>query len=256
MNPFDAWADLYDAVHSNLTEDISLYVEEARRSGGPVLELGCGTGRIAIPIAQAGMDITGLDSSEALLEVARRKAAELQPADRDRLTLVNADMRNFSLERRFRAIIIPFNTFLSLLTVDEQVSTLKNVRAHLEPAGKLVFDVFVPDLDMLVDAGDLPYHLRDVTDPATGRRFVLYHQSRYDNFNQIIRTRLIIEELDYRGAVSQKVYRDYRLRYAHRWEMQHLLTHCGFEVVSLYGDFDRSPSDESSTEMIWVCRPA
>ncbi len=252
MNPFDAWADIYDFVYSYVTSDIPFYVKEAQKAGGLVLELGSGTGRVALPIAQAGMDITGLDSSEAMLDVARGKLTKLSTA-KGRLTLTHGDMRGFSLNQRFNLAIIPFRGFLSLLTVEDEMRTLQNIKRHLKPDGRLIFNIFVPDLDMLVQEGDLPYHFRDVTDPS-GRRFVLYHQSSYDNFSQIINARVIIEELGQKGLVMQKMYLDFQLRYVHRWEMQHLLELCGFEVLELYGDFDRSPFDESSTEMVWVAR--
>ena len=108
---------------------------------------------------------------------------------------------------------------------------------------------------MLVQEGDVPYHLRDVTDNENGRRLVLWQQSSYDHYNQIASVRIIVEELDDSGAVDRRIYKDFQLRYAHRWEIEHLLTRCGYEVLDLFGDFDRSPFDESSTEMVWVARP-
>ena len=250
---FDAWADVYDSVYSYVREDIPFYVALARKSGGPVLELGCGTGRVAIPIAEAGVEVVGLDSSEAMLEVARRKAKRLVEGTAS-LTLLQADMRDFSLgdDKEFSLVVIPFRGFLSLLTVEDQTRTLLNVKRHLAPNARLVFNIFVPDLDMLVQEGDLPYHLRDVTDPDTRARLVLSHQSSYDNHSQVISTRMIIEELDDDGVMLRRLYRDFQLRYVHRWEMEHLLTACGYEVQDLYGDFDRSPFDEASTEMVWV----
>ncbi len=254
MNPFDAWAEIYDSVYSYVTSDIPFYVEQAKESKGPVLELGCGTGRIAVPISRAGISIVGIDSSLEMLKVARRKLAQEKKAVRDRLTLRRGDMRTFRLPQRFLLVIIPFRGFLCLLTVQDQIRTLKNIRRHLEPGGRLAFNIFVPDLNMLVDEGDVPYHFRDVTDPATGRKLVIYHQSSNDNFSQITSTRIIIEELGESGAVARKLYRDFQLRYAHRWEMQHLLELCGFEIEALYGDFDGSPFDGSSTEMVWTAR--
>ena len=250
---FDAWAEIYDAVYSYVTEDIPFYVGAARESGGPVLELGCGTGRVAIPIAEAGLDVVGLDSSEAMLDVARRKSDQLGPGSGS-LTLLHADMRDFSLDDRekFNLVVIPFRGFLSLLTVEDQTSTLTTVKRHLAPGGRLVFNVFVPDLNMLVQEGDTAYHLRDVTDPDTGTRYVLWHQSSYDNHNQIVNARVIVEELDADGVMLRRLYRDFQLRYVHRWEMHHLLNACGYEVLDLYGDFDRSPFDDTSTEMVWV----
>lgn len=251
---YDAWADIYDTVYSYIRDDIPFYVGEAVAAGGPVLELGCGTGRVAIPIAQSGVETVAVDNSTAMLDVARDKARrlELGPAS---LSLVVADMRDLALDRQFERVFIPFRGFLALFTVEEQRRALAQIRDHLAPDGRLVFNIFVPDLDMLLQEGDTQYHLRDVTDPETGTTFVIWHQSNFDNHNQIISTRLIIEELDVDRAMVRRVYRDFQLRYAHRWEVNHLLESCGFEVVELYGDFERSPFDETSTEMVWVARP-
>ena len=250
---YDAWADVYDSIYSYVREDIPFYVEAARESKGPVLELGCGTGRVTIPIARAGVDIVGLDSSKAMLDVARRKVGDTASGG-GALTLLHGDMRDFSLDSSFGLVIIPFRGFLSLLTVEDQTRALLNIRRHLAPGGKLIFNIFVPDLEMLVQEGDVPYHFRDVTDPDTGARYVLWHQSSYDNHSQIISTRIIAEELDQQGTMVRRFYRDFQLRYVHRWEMFFLLKSSGFEVVDLYGGFDRSPFDETSTEMVWVVR--
>ena len=248
---YDAWADVYDSVYSYVRDDIPFYVEEALAAGGPVLELGCGTGRVTIPIAAAGVDITGVDSSPAMLDVARRKVPAL-PKDA-RPALVEGDMRALDLNgRQFQLVIIPFRGFLALMTVEDQMSALSGISSHLAPGGKLVFDVFVPDLDMLVQEGDTPYHLRDVVDPDTGRRLVLWHQSAYDNHAQVIDARIIVEELDETGTVERRYYRDFQLRYAHRWELHHLLTASGYTVDDLYGDFERTPFDEDGADMVWV----
>ena len=250
-SPYDQWAEIYDSVYAYVTDDIPFYVEEARRSGGPVLELGCGTARVAVPIAQTGIDIVGVDSSPAMLEVARLKVDGARLTDR--LRLVEADMRDFSLDERFNLAIIPFRGFLSLLSVEDQMLTLGNIKSHLAPGGKLAFNIFVPDLNMLVQEGDVAYHFRDVTD-GKGKRLVMWHQSAYDNYNQIIDARVIVDELAIDGVVDRRLYKDFRLRYSHRWEVQHLLTACGYEVEDLFGDFDRSPFDEASREMVWVVR--
>lgn len=247
---YDAWADVYDSVYSYVRDDIPFYVDEALAAGGPVLELGCGTGRVAIPIAAAGVDITGVDSSPAMLDIAHGKAVVLPNAER--LQLVEGDMRALDLGLKFSLVIIPFRGFLALMTVEDQVRALSSISSHLAPGGKLVFDVFVPDLDMLVQEGDTSYHLRDVVDPDTGRRQVLWHQSAYDNHAQVIDARIIVEELDETGTVERRYYRDFQLRYAHRWELHHLLTASGYTVDDLYGDFDRTPFDEDSADMVWV----
>jgi ubiquinone/menaquinone biosynthesis C-methylase UbiE len=248
---YDAWADVYDSVYSYVRDDIPFYVAEALAAGGPVLELGCGTGRVTIPIAAAGVDITGVDSSPAMLAVARRKVPASPQGAMPQF--VEGDMRALNLDgQQFRLVIIPFRGFLALMTVEDQVSTLSGISSLLAPGGRLVFDVFVPDLDMLVQEGDTPYHLRDVVAPDTGRRLVLWHQSAYDNHAQIIDARIIVEELDETGTVERRYYRDFQLRYAHRWELHHLLTTSGYSIDELYGDFERTPFDDDSTDMIWV----
>ena len=257
-SPYDRWADLYDSVYSYVTEDIPFYVEEALSAGGPVLELGCGTGRVSIPMADAGAEVVGLDSSPAMLEVARRKAAR-RPKGPGSLALVEGDMRRLeaspAADMRFALAVIPFRGFLALLSVEDQVRTLEGVAALLAPGGRLVFDVFVPDLDMLVQAGDSLYHHRDVYDRDTGRRLIIWHQSSYDNHNQVVNARAAIDVLDDANSVAGRTYRDFQLRYAHRWEVQHLLARCGYRVLELYGDFRRSPFDETSADMVWMATP-
>lgn len=253
ISPYDAWADIYDAVFSYVVDDIPFYLEEAKRSGGAVLELGCGTGRVAIPIAQAGIDVVGLDSSPAMLERARQKRDAVGASN---LTLMQADMSDFDLPHRFSLVIIPFRGLLSLLSVEDEVRTLTNIRRHLAPGGKFAFDIFVPDLDMLVQEGDVPYHFRDVTDPSTGKRMVIWNQTSYDAYSQVMSIRTTIEELNLAGRVSGKMYRDFALRYIFRWEMYHLLRSCGYEILALHGDFQRGDFDESSDEMIWIASPA
>ena len=165
-------------------------------------------------------------------------------------------MSDFDLPDRFSLVIIPFRGFLSLLSVEDEVRTLMNIKRHLAPGGKLAFDIFVPDLNMLVQEGDVPYHFRDVTDPSTGKRMVLWNQTSYDAFSQVMSIRTTIEELDHSGRVASKMYRDFALRYIFRWEMYHLLRASEYEVLALYGDFRRGDFDENSAEMVWIASPA
>ena len=247
---YDAWASIYDAVYSYVREDIGFYVEEAEAADGPVLELGCGTGRITIPIAKAGVPIVGLDFSAAMLDIARDKARAQSVADN--VTLVHGDMSDFSMDDRFSLIIIPFRGFQSLLTVEDEIKTLGNIRRQLAPGGKLMFNIFVPDVDMMTQDFDVPYHFRDVTDPQTGITYVLWNQTEYDSHSQVMKIRTTVEELDGNSHVVRKLYRDFQLRNIFRWEMHHLLTSCGFHVEELHGDFSRSNFDGASTEMLWV----
>ncbi len=249
----DTWADIYDSTHTS-SRDISFWTQEAQASGGPVLELGCGTGRVAIPIAQAGIPVVGLDSSAVMLKQARAKArkANLGP---DLLTFVKGDMRDFSLDRRFPLVIIPFRSFQLLLSVADQHQALAAIKEHLVPDGRLVFSLFVPDLGHLARDPSIPVSGREVTDPATGHTLLIGDQNRYDTFNQVVDARTIVEELDEHGELVRKLYKDYQLRYLYRFEALHLLDASGYRVLDVYGSFDREPLDESSTEMIWIATP-
>ncbi len=256
---YDPWAEIYDSVYSYVRSDLPFYTSTAIGSGGPVLELGVGTGRVAVPTAELGIDVVGVDNSEAMLAVASRKVAKLG-SDAGKIELVKADVRDFALcdqegrERKFPLATMPFRGFLALLSVEDQFSALRRIYEHLEPRGKLLFNIFVPDPNMALEQSDDLRHLMDVTDPETGLTRVLYQQSRYDFHNQIVSVRMLIEELDRHNVVSRSMYRDYQLRYCHRWEVHHMLQLCGFEIEALYGDFDLSDFDETSTEMVWVAR--
>ena len=259
QSPYDSWADIYDSVYSYIRADIPLYTQEAVNSGGPVLELGVGTGRVAIPTARLGIDVVGIDSSEAMLAVARSKLDSLGP-DAGSVELVAADMRDIDLRdgrgerRRFPLVTIPFRGFQALLSVEDQVRALRAIHRHLTPGGKLIFSMFVSDPNLALEAGDVPRHVNDVTDPETGTDYVLYQQVAYDTHHQIVSVRMIIEELDQDSAVVRKLYRDYQLRYSYRWEVYHLLRSSGFDIEALYGDFDYAEFDEDSEEMVWVAR--
>ncbi len=253
MTSYDRWARFYDSIYSYVREDIPFYVREAEQAGGPVLELGCGTGRVTIPIARAGVDVVGLDNSDAMLDAAKRKVSRIE-GGHGKVVLRLEDMRNFDLNRAFPLIVIPFRGFLELLTVEDQIDCLASVKRHLTPGGRLIFNIFAPDPHMLVEDEDAAFHLRDVTDPETGHTFVIWQQTKIDGFHQVLSVRLIVDDLDRTGSVERRFYCDYQLRYAHRIEILHLLARCGYEVEELYGGFDYSPFDEESGEMVWVAR--
>ena len=250
----DTWADIYDAVHT-LTEDIPFWVEEAQASGGPVLELGSGTGRVAIPIAQAGVPVVGLDNSAAMLKVARARARKVG-FGADLLRFVKGDMRDLSLGgQKFPLVIIPYRAFQTLLSVADQYQALATMKAHLAPAGRLIIDLFVPELDLLTGDSPALLYSHESTNPATGRRLIIWNETQYDNFDQVIYVRTIIKEVDGDGDVVHETHRDSQLRYLYRFEAQHLLGASGYHVLDVYGSFEREPLSESSTEMVWTATP-
>ena len=231
-------ADLYDYVvpYAN-RPDVAFYVDAAVASGGPVLELGCGSGRVLVPTARAGIDVTGLDASPGMLEICRARLA----AENLRAALIEGDMRNFDLGRRFALVTIPFRPFQHLLTVEDQLACLASVRRHLAPGGRFVFDLFNPSIDMLanhplnVESGHEP----EFTAPD-GRRVVrCYRTLVQDRFNQT-GTHELVYDITHPDGRTERLVHSFTLRYLFRYEAEHLLTRAGFTVEHLYSDYSRA----------------
>ena len=236
-------ADLYDHVVSyHDRPDLGFYLEAAKDYGGPVLEVGCGTGRILIPTARAGMRITGLDLSTHMLAVCRARLADEPAAVREQVDLVEGDMRDFALGRQFSLITIPFRPFQHLTTVDDQLACLQTVHRHLEADGRLIIDLFNPSLTALTqralgeEFGDEP----PFTTPD-GRRVIRRQKvvSR-DLFRQIQQIELIYY-VTYPDGREERIVHAFPMRYLFRFEAEHLLARAGFEILDLYADFNRAP---------------
>ncbi len=253
--PYDDWAEIYDAVYADLTHDLAFYTGLAETVGGPVLELGCGTGRVSLAIAAKGIDVVGVDISPMMIEAAQAKAAERKLTER--CIFQTDDMTGVRLAGSYPLVIMPFRSFQSMLTVEEQKAALATAAAHLKDGGTLALDLFQPDVGQLGIEHDetVPFHVRDVKQ-ADGGTIVVWGQNGWDGVEQINSARLIIEELDPKGVMVRRLYRDFDLRYTFRYEMQHLLELCGFEVDSVAGDFDGGPVTEESDDMVWVAHKA
>lgn len=156
-------ADLYDhVVPYRERPDVAFFVAAAADAGGPVLEVGCGTGRVLLPAARAGVEITGLDSSPQMLDVCRKKLLDEPDAVRSRVTLVEADMRDFTLtQRAFALVTLPFRPFQHLTTVEEQISCLTSIHRHLADGGRLILDLFNPFIEALARTDDVGREVGD-----------------------------------------------------------------------------------------------
>lgn len=244
VNDYEISADLYDHVglYRDRQDDVRSYVEEAGSAAGPLLELGCGTGRILLPCARAGARVVGLDRSAAMLGVARRKLDAETPEVRERVRLVEGDMRSFDLGERFALITIPFRGFQHLLEVEDQLACLDAARRHLEPGGLLVLDVFNPSLRALVDAsrlsewGDEP----EFTTPAGARVVRRFRVERVDLPRQVQHLEMIYHVSEPDGT-SRRLVEHFSLRHFFRYEVEHLLARCGFADIRIAGDFDGTP---------------
>jgi len=200
-------ADLYDFVRPYRDrQDVAFFVDAAKECGGPVLEIGCGTGRVLIPTALADVDIVGLDLSSHMLGVCRQRLAQESGTVQSRVQLVQADMRNFNLERTFHLITVPFRPFQHLITVDEQRSCLESIRRHLADGARLILDLFNPNLDALAsrqhgeEVGEEPEFVT-----PDGRRVIRRHRIvAHDRFNQFMHVELIyyVARTDAKSASS------------------------------------------------------
>jgi SAM-dependent methyltransferase len=244
----------YDAEIEGLTavvrDDIPFYVglaREAAAAGQAVLELGCGTGRVTLPIAEAGVEIVGLDNSPAMLDVARAKARDARNPQ-----WVQAGMADFQLGQRFGLVIIPFRSFLLLLTVEEQKACLARVRDHLVDGGRLALNVFNPSILAIADwLGERSERWLRRSDAPGKERWT--HREYRPASQELNETRADVELSD-AGAVIQRVERNLRLRWVYRYEMEHLLALAGFDVEALSGWFDGAPFTDESNEMVWIAR--
>jgi len=239
--------------------DVAFYVGAATRAGGPVLEVGCGTGRVLVPTVEAGIEIVGVDWSEEMLDVCRTRLAALPPAVRSRARLVRADMRDFDLSEVFPLVTVPFRPFQHLLTVDDQIRCLECLRRHVAEEGQLILDVFNPGLHYLAadnigeEMGEEPEFVM-----SDGSRVVrTYRTVSRDLFDQIIDVELIYYVTHPDGR-EERLVDAFPLRYLFRFELEHLMVRAGFRVERILGGFDQSPygSAEYPGELIVVARAA
>jgi SAM-dependent methyltransferase len=230
VSAYDKIARVYDPWSRSVVEDVPFYVEEAVRSGGPVLELGVGTGRIAVPIAAAGIRVVGVDLSAGMLEVARERA-DLAGVEVD---LRHGDMRDPPVDRTFPLVICPFRSLLHMETDADRRLALRAVSRGLSPGhGRFVFDVFTPSAEDIAD---------------THGRFIEREPGIWERADWDEATRTLILRLRSADAESEM-----SLAWLSVPEWRQLLVEEGFVVDALYGWFDRTPW-RGGEDSVWVCR--
>jgi len=243
---------LYDSVPLYAARrDVGFYVAEAKAAGGQVLELGCGTGRILLPIARAGCTIAGVDSSSQMLARCKEKLAAEAATVQARVTLQQRDICDFALGAKYALIIAPFRVVQQLARIDDQLRFLAAVAHHLAPTGRFVFDVFNPRFDALTSADgvereDTP-ELR-LADGRTLRRGARVTRVRW--VDQVTETELIY----YVGG--KRYVQAFDMRWYLAAELQHLLARAGFKVRAMYGDFARSALVDASPDIVTIAERA
>ena len=251
-------AAIYDAIYAGRDDSGFWLTMAAAAGGGPILELGCGTGRVMLPLARAGHEITGLDRSSGMLDRCRAKVDGQPPEVRDRVRLVAADMTSFDLGRGFAAIICPFAGFQQLRTVEQQLACLDRCRAHLLRHGRLVLDLPNPDPappSYARDESGDGEETAQLVDWTHGRRIRWWMTViDYDRSLQCNECEVTYDVIEAGGAV-RRITETISLRYTFRYELEHLLFRAGFRVVDLLGDYDSSAFADDSPAMIVVAEP-
>lgn len=249
---------LYDQVPAYAARaDVAFYQDEATRAHGKVIDLGCGSGRMLLPLVRAGHRVTGIDASSAMLTQCRSRLEREPPEIRARATLHQGDIRDLSLPaasddgQGFALAIAPFRILQHLVTITDQLRALGAIRRQLAASGRFVFDVFNPNFaamttDRTAESEDTPeFELPD------GRHF--------RRAARVLRVRWLDQvsdvELAYylrRGTAVERAVQRFEMRWYQRAELEHLLTRAGFAIEAMYGDFDRSPLGDGSPEIIVV----
>ena len=232
MSSYDAIARLYDPWSRSVTEDVSFYVEQAERvAPGPIVELAVGTGRIAVPIAAAGVSVIGVDSSLGMLEICRERAEVAGVGEL--VDLRYGDLREPPVSERVELVICPFRSYLHLHTDEERLGALRAARELLVPDGRLVFDVFAPAADDIAETNGRWLE----------RELDIYERADWDTDSRTL-------TLSVRGPSSESTM---VLAWLSADEWRALLERAGFEVEALYGWFDRRPF-RGGEDMVWIAR--
>jgi ubiquinone/menaquinone biosynthesis C-methylase UbiE len=252
---YDAIADLYDGYPGNYLEDILFFAEEAKHAGSPILEIGVGTGRLALCLAAAGLDVVGIDSSMAMLRALLRRQTDAPPQP-GRVWVIAADMRTFAFRRRFRMAIVAFRTFLYLLTRADQRRALRTIRRHLLPGGRLAMSFFVPRPELLAQGRTRPREMARFLSPDGRRQVVALDWTEFAPARQRLISHITYEWRDEADRATRRLHHDLVARYVFPDEVPPLLESCGYRVVDAYGGFDRRPLGGSSQEQIWIAEPA
>jgi SAM-dependent methyltransferase len=250
-SPFDRIARLYDWEHDSYLVDVDVHVAFARRFGGPLLELACGTGRLLAPLAQAGLACTGVDNSEPMLARARERLRRLGLS----ASLIHAPIQELDLDQQFRTIVVGLDSFGLLVRRTDQVRALKAARKHVSHDGRLILDVANGNLRGSSEPTEELLHDITAPDPETGRLITKFALRRPKPADQLDELLFFYDAQDERGYL-QRTTVELRLRWFTRFELELLLEKSGWQVDELFGGYDFEPFGPTSERLLVVARPS
>ena len=249
---YDKIASLYDLVHVDLTEDVNFLIALAEQLGGPILELGCGTGRVLLPLARAGHHITGVDRSSAMLDRAKQKLLGESESVRSRVNLVIGDMNSIQLNSEFELAIVSYNTFMHFEKATK-TALLNTIREHLLPDGTLFIDVDNPF--EISDASDDVFVLeRTMMDPETGNTIIQSASSWVDTDAQYRHITWLFDVSPQSGGPVHRTIAEADYHYLFPHELETALVGSGFRLKALLGGYDGEPFGEETPRLIALAK--
>lgn len=245
-------ARYYDSEHYDKDEDFPLYSELVEETGSPILVIGSGTGRLMVHLAEEGHTVHGIEIEQAMLDRAEQKR-DRQPSLKDRLVFHHGDALKLKLDTQFSLVIIPYNTLMHFLSLDDQRALLKRARAAVKPGGLLVIDL--PNAGEAFASQDTEAVILERTflERDTGHLVMQHSVSRLDRAEQVMYVNWIYDEVR-ADRVVERTLVPVTIHYFFFNELRLLLEASGFEVDAVYGDFDQSPFEDGAPRMIVVAK--
>ena len=254
MTPFYATvARFYDAENRDKTDDLALYSQLAAEYGDPIIDIGCGTGRVMFHLAEAGYEIHGIDNEGAMLDRARQRLAEKSHLQ-DKLTFYQGDVLQYDIPHRFKLVLVPYNGLMHFHEQDTQIALLCRLRALTDEGGLLVIDLPNAGEAFATEDSDALTLERTFVDPETGHLILLQSTNYIDRITQMMRVTWLYDEVTADGTVK-RTYVPHLLRYYFYPELCLLLGQTGFTVETVYGHPDGSPFEDGCERMIVLARP-
>ena len=237
----------YDLLYADLEEDIPFWIEKAHQCNGKILEIGCGTGRITIPIAKSNVYVTGIDISSHMLKILKKKSLQ----NNVHIDTHLMDMRALDLKELFNLIIVPYRGFQHLLTITDQEQSLISMRKTLNANGHLIINLFPPNIEMFDQNKLISYESKTIANNHKQEKLTIRHRVQVDPETQNVSVDLFTQHQN-EGIIFKEQYFEYTLSYLYEKEAEYLFRNCGYQVIDLYGDYNRGPYQSGSADMIWV----
>jgi len=240
MDVYDEMAENYDLIYGDVL-DIDFYLQEAKNARGSVLEIGCGSGRILLKLLEQGVDAYGIDTSQKLLDILKKKAGAKAEG-----RVFRADMLDFSLDRKFRLIIVPYRVFMHLKSADEMKTALLNFKKHLADGGRIILHLYNPAKDELQMTEEYHHYDSEENVSSDGKRYSLDWHLHYESQKRLAHYKIVLK------VEGKEFTYKMDLLFVPMREVEGLLKGCGYKDVRAYCGFDYYPFSEDCREVLWV----